>query len=62
MPGHAGEVTDLAVSQDGRVAVSVSLDANVIVWSLRTGKEVARFRDAPASAPYLLPMTRTGTS
>lgn len=47
MAGHQGEITGLATSQDGRIAVTVSIDANLIAWDLRKGKELARFRDAP---------------
>jgi WD40 repeat protein len=51
MLGHQGEMQGLAVTQDGRRAVTVACDANLIVWNLQTGKEIVRFRDAPADRP-----------
>ena len=37
--GHTDKVTELAVTPDGRRAVSASLDNSLKVWDLETGSE-----------------------
>jgi WD40 repeat protein len=36
--GHEQEVTDLALSCDGKLLASGSIDATVRVWSMRVGR------------------------
>lgn len=38
--GHAGEITDLAITPDGNRLASASLDGTVRIWDLKTGLEV----------------------
>jgi WD40 repeat protein len=50
LSGHSGGVTCVAVSRDGRQAVSASLDHTVKVWDLETGRALATFTcDAAAN-------------
>ena len=46
--GHTGEVRCLAVSRDGRIAVSGGTDQLICVWDLRTGKEMRRLEGVGA--------------
>jgi WD40 repeat protein len=41
--GHTGGVTRIAITRDGRSAVSASHDKTVRVWDLQTGKELHCF-------------------
>lgn len=41
MPGHTRWVTHVAVSPDGRPAVSASADKTLKVWDLNSGTELA---------------------
>ena len=41
--GHAADVFGVAVSPDGRLAYTASLDGTVRKWGLATGREVRRF-------------------
>ncbi|MCZ7543276.1 MAG: TIR domain-containing protein [Anaerolineae bacterium] len=41
--GHTGIVTAVAISSDGRFALSGSADRLVILWNLQTGQEIRRF-------------------
>ena len=51
---HSDVVSDLAVSPDGSLFASASLDSDVRVWSLPTGRPVAVLRGHRAgSALYL---------
>jgi WD40 repeat protein/serine/threonine protein kinase len=43
LKGHTGGVWGLAVSPDGRHALSCSVDRTVRLWDLRAGREVKRF-------------------
>jgi serine/threonine-protein kinase len=44
-PAHAGEITAVAMSPDGRLALSAgSPGADAVLWDLNTGQEVLRFK------------------
>jgi WD40 repeat protein len=43
LTGHAGTVTTVAVTPDGRRVVSASADRTLKVWGLESGKLVATF-------------------
>lgn len=62
--GHGGPVRALAVSADGRMAVSGSFDSSAIIWSLATdtAEQVLRFHDGAVNAVALLPDGRIVTS
>jgi RNA polymerase sigma factor (sigma-70 family) len=47
--GHAGEVTALAFSPDGKLVASGSADRTVRIWDTATGKELRRFADLDKS-------------
>jgi RNA polymerase sigma factor (sigma-70 family) len=49
--GHAGEVTALAFSADGRTLVSGSLDGSVRLWDATTGKPLHVWRAQTAQRP-----------
>lgn len=49
--GHEGEIKGLALSGDGLTAATVGYDANLVLWNLKTGREIARFHDAPVGRP-----------
>ena len=42
--GHAGEVTSLALSSDGKRLFSGSSDNTIKVWDLEAGKEILTLR------------------
>ena len=43
LAGHSNEVTSLALSADGRLAVSASKDKTLKVWDMATGRELRTF-------------------
>src|SRR5207253_6068393 len=55
--GHGGPVRALAVSPDGKGAVSGSFDTSVIQWSLErdAAEHVLRFHDSAVNAVVILP-------
>lgn len=62
--GHGGPVRALAISQDGKSAISGSFDTAVIRWSLEKGaaSEVLRFHDGAVNAVAMLRDGRAATS
>src|SRR5712672_2107015 len=62
--GHGGPVRALAVSPDGRLAISGSFDTSVIRWSLErnAAEQVLRFHDGAVNAVATLPDGRIATS
>ena len=61
--GHGGPVRALAISLDGKAAVSGSFDASAIRWSLQrnTAEQVLRFHDGAVNAVTVLPDGRVAT-
>jgi WD40 repeat protein len=47
LTGHAGKVTELAVSGDGKTALSVSADDTVALWDLARGKRESQSPKQP---------------
>src|SRR5262249_47307010 len=41
--GHTGHIRHLAVSKDGKKALTASMDYSVRLWDVDTGKEVRKF-------------------
>ena len=64
MRGHGGPVRALAVTPDGKSAVSTSFDGSAIRWSLTrdAAEQVLRFHDGPVNAVALLKDGRAATS
>jgi cytochrome c len=62
--GHGGPVRALAISPDGKVAVSGSFDTSVIRWSLERDSaiEVLRFHEGAVNAVAYLPDGRIATA
>jgi cytochrome c len=62
--GHGGPVRALAISADGRSAISGSFDTSAIRWSLERDAAIAvlRFHDGAVNAVALLPDGRAATS
>ncbi len=62
--GHGGPVRALAISQDGKTAISGSFDTSAIRWSLEKGaaSEVLRFHDGAVNAVALLRDGRAASS
>jgi len=62
--GHGGPVRALAVSADGKTAVSGSFDTSAIRWSLprEAAEQVLRFHDGPVNAVAMLKDGRAVTS
>src|SRR4029077_16001586 len=62
--GHGGPVRALAVSADGRTAVSGSFDETAIRWSLGrdAAEPVMRFHDGSVNAVAILPDGRIATA
>jgi cytochrome c len=62
--GHGGPVRALAVSPDGRLAMSGSFDQSAILWSLEKGTalHVLRFHDGAVNAAAALPDGRFATA
>src|SRR5215467_8291836 len=61
--GHGGPVRALAISHDGKTAVSGSFDTSAILWSLQrnTAEQVLRFHDGAVNAVALLADGRIAT-
>lgn len=55
--GHDGPVEDVAITPDGRAALSASADGTVIQWNLQTGQALNRFdgHNSPVHSVALLP-------
>lgn len=62
--GHGGPVRALAISSDGKSAVSGSFDASAILWSLRnnSAEQVLCFHDGAVNAVAWLPDGRIATA
>ena len=62
--GHGGPVRAVAVSGDGKTAVSGSFDTSAIRWSLErdTAEQVLRFHDTAVNAVTMLPDGRVATA
>jgi WD40 repeat protein len=41
--GHDGDIRHIAVSKDGKTALTAAMDATVRLWELKTGRELKRF-------------------
>src|SRR6516165_9685614 len=61
--GHGGPVRALAVSGDGKTAISGSFDASAILWSLQrnAAEQVLRFHDDAVNAVAMLGDGRIAT-
>jgi cytochrome c len=61
--GHGGPVRALAVSPDGRLAMSGSFDQSAILWDVEGGAAlgVLRFHDGAVNAVAALPDGRFAT-
>lgn len=64
MRGHGGPVRALAVTTDGRTAISGSFDSSAILWSIETGAalQVLRYHDGAVNAVAALPDGRFATA
>jgi cytochrome c len=62
--GHGGPVRALAVSPDGKTAVSASFDETVIRWSLAhaAAEQVLRFHDGSVNTVAILPDRRIASA
>jgi cytochrome c len=62
--GHGGPVRSLAISADGKIAISGSFDTSAIRWSLENGtaSEVLRFHDGAVNAVVMLRDGRAASS
>ncbi len=62
--GHGGPVRALAISPDGKIALSGSFDTSAIRWSLErnAAEQVLRFHDGAVNAVAILPDGRLVTS
>jgi cytochrome c len=62
--GHGGPVRAVAVSADGKTAISGSFDTSAIRWSLtrNAAEQVLRFHDSAVNAVAFLPDGRTVTA
>ena len=45
--GHTGRIADMAVSKDGRYAVTGGVDQTVVLWDLQTGFVIKKFSGFP---------------
>jgi cytochrome c len=61
--GHGGPVRSLAISTDGKYALSGSFDTSAIRWSLErnVAEQVLRFHDSAVNAVAILPDGRLAT-
>lgn len=64
MRGHGGPVRALALTGDGRLAISGSFDQSAIVWAIDTGAAlgILRFHDGAVNAVAALPDGRFATA
>ena len=64
MRGHGGPVRALAVTADGRLAISGGFDQSAIVWSIETGAAlgVLRYHDGAVNAVAALADGRFATA
>src|SRR5436190_8967176 len=62
--GHGGPVRALAVSSDGRTAISGSFDSSAIRWSLvrNAAEQVMRYHDGAVNAVAITPDGRMATA
>src|SRR5215813_15513026 len=62
--GHGGPVRAIAVSADGKTALSGSFDSSAIRWSLErnAAEQVLRFHDGAVNAVAVLPDGRFATA
>jgi cytochrome c len=62
--GHGGPVRALAISSDGKTALSGSFDSSAIRWSLarNAAEQVLRFHDSAVNAVAILPDGRYATA
>src|SRR5262245_17801389 len=62
--GHGGPVRALAISPDGKLAISGSFDTSAIRWSLERNAavEVLRFHEGAVNAVAYLPDGRVATA
>src|SRR5919109_5525400 len=61
--GHGGPVRSLAISPDGKSAISGSFDSSAIVWSLsrNAAEQVLRFHESAVNAVAVAPDGRIVT-
>ncbi len=61
--GHGGPVRAIAVTPDGKMAITGSFDTRAIVWSLKTGeaREILLFHEGQVNAVAALPAGRFAT-
>ena len=52
LKGHTNSVNAVAVTADGRRAVSASADQTLRLWDLKSGKEIATFTGESAIASF----------
>src|SRR5262249_20714594 len=52
LAGHEGDVTGVAISPDGQLAVSCGHDGAVIVWNLKTFKMAYKYTAEPKGARF----------
>ena len=64
MRGHGGPVRAVAVSPDGRMAISGGFDQTAILWDIEAGvaRKVLRFHDGAVNAVAALPDGRFATA
>ena len=62
--GHGGPVRTIAISRDGKRAISGSFDSSAIRWSLErnAAEQVLRFHDGAVNAVAILPDGRLATA
>src|SRR5437016_14369310 len=62
--GHGGPVRAIAISPDGKTAISGSFDSSAIRWSLErnAAEQVLRFHDGALNAVAMLPDRRVATA
>lgn len=62
--GHGGPVRALAISQDGKIALSGSFDSSAIRWSLErnAAEQVMRFHDGAVNAVAIMPNGNLATA
>src|ERR1700690_1789915 len=62
--GHGGPVRALAISPDGKTALSGSFDSSAIRWSLErnAAEQVLRFHEGAVNAVAMMPDGRMATA